>query len=309
MNIVFMGSADFGIPALEKLAHKHTIKGVVTTPAKPRGRGLKLAESPVFEYAKTHRLGPILKPPRLKDPQFAEQLKNLNAEVFVVIAYRILPREIFSIPEFGTINVHASLLPKYRGAAPIHRAIEAGEKETGVTVFRIDEGIDTGEILLQKKTAVGSKETTPELYTRLSTLGADAIEEVVEKFHTGTIQSIRQSDELESKAPKLSRSEALIDWGLTSGQIFNKIRAFKPFPGSYTIYNKKRLSVEWAEAHRECECSGQVGEICAVERDYFMVKCGSGCLKILEVKPEGRKKMDAGAFVRGTKLKKGTVLG
>ena len=207
MKIVFMGSADFGIHALEKLLESHNIVGIISTPAKPSGRGLKLCDSPVTAFAREQGIGPVFTPESLKQPELPSLLKNLGADLFVVVAFRILPKSIFAIPPLGTINIHASLLPKYRGPAPIHRAIEAGEEETGVTIFRIDEGIDTGEILLQKKIGIGQSETTPELYSRLSILGADALIEALGLLESGSYKAIPQDISQATRAPKLSKGE------------------------------------------------------------------------------------------------------
>ncbi|MFP4012585.1 MAG: methionyl-tRNA formyltransferase [Chitinispirillaceae bacterium] len=308
MKIVFMGSAEFGIPALEQIMKNHTVAAVVSTPAKPKGRGLKLFDSPVTEFARQHKLQPVLTPEKLKDPSFIEQLKSLEADLFVVVAYRILPKEVFSIPALGTVNIHASLLPRFRGAAPIQRAIEAGEKETGITVFRIDEGIDTGEVLAQKRIPIDPQETTPSLYEKLSRMGAELIEDTLQKLERGNIQPLEQNVLQATKAPKLRREEAHIDWNLDARCIFNKIRAFKPFPKSFALLDNSRLGIEWAVPVDE-DCSpGNPGLVCRVNKDHFDVQCGKGLLRVLEVKPEGRKTMEVRAFLLGTKLDKGTVL-
>lgn len=308
MKIVFMGSAEFGIPALEQIMKNHTVAAIVSTPAKPRGRGLKLFDSPVTEFARDHNLKPVLTPGKLKDSAFIEQLKSFDADLFVVVAYRILPREVFSIPALGTVNIHASLLPRFRGAAPIQRAIEAGEKETGVTVFRIDEGIDTGEILAQKSIPIDSQETTPSLYEKLSRMGAELIGDTLRKLEQGEIRPLEQNTQQATKAPKLQREEAHIEWALSARCIYNKIRAFKPFPKTYTLLGNSRLGIEWAIPVDE-DCSpGNPGTICSINKDSFDVQCGEGLLRILEVKPEGRKAMEVRAFLLGTKLDKGTVL-
>ncbi|MBN1128937.1 MAG: methionyl-tRNA formyltransferase, partial [Chitinispirillaceae bacterium] len=175
MNIVFLGSASFGLPALERLMESHCIGAIVSTPAKPQGRGLKLRDSPVVAFARQRGINDILTPTDLKAVGLADTLLRYHADLFVVVAFRMLPRSLFSVPPLGTLNIHASLLPEFRGPAPIQRAIEAGKNETGVTIFRIDDGVDTGAILLQKKLSIGPGETTPELYARLSILGADAL--------------------------------------------------------------------------------------------------------------------------------------
>jgi methionyl-tRNA formyltransferase len=308
MKIVFMGSADFGIPALERLMQDHTITAVVSTPAKPQGRGLKLCESPITLFAREHGLGPIITPENLKAPELLEQLAQLGADIFIVVAFRILPKAIFALPPLGTVNIHASLLPKFRGPAPIHRAIESGENETGVTVFRIDEGIDTGEVLLQRKISIGAKETTPELYARLSQLGANTLMDALEVIGTGSAEPMKQDNGLASRAPKLSKDEALIDWTLPAQRIFNKIRAFKPFPGTYTILNGKRLGVIWAEVANDSG-NDKPGTVVCVTKDFIDIQCGSGILRIRQIKPEGRKEMSVHDYMLSCSIKEHSVVG
>lgn len=307
MRIVFLGSAEFGIPSLEKLVKLHTVVGVVSTPARAQGRGLRFIDSPVTRYAKEHDLKPIITTDDLKSEQLVLSLASLKADLFVVVAFRILPKAIFALPSFGTLNIHASLLPKFRGPAPIQRAIEAGEKETGVSVFRLDEGIDTGEVLLQKRISIGGEETTPELYQRLSVAGSEALLEAIRALENGQINSLKQNDSLASKAPKLKKEEAQIDWKLSSEQIFNKIRAFKPFPGTYTLLKGKRLGIQCAQ-----KLNGKTGDhagmVTSVTQDHFDVQCGVGVLRVLKVKPEGRKEMDVRDFLSGTEMSEKTVL-
>ncbi|KMQ50709.1 Methionyl-tRNA formyltransferase [Chitinispirillum alkaliphilum] len=302
-----MGSAEFGIPALEHLRKSEQVVGIVTTPAKPKGRGLKMCHSPVYEYAEKEGVHPLMTPSDLKTAEFTDQLKALDADLFVVVAYRILPREVFSIPRLGTVNIHASLLPKYRGAAPIHRAIEAGERETGVTVFRINEGIDAGEILIQKKIGIKPQECTPDLYQRLTHLGAEGLMEAIDGIKSGNLKPQKQDEEKITRAPKLRREEAFVDWNLSAEQIYNKIRAFKPFPGTCTNLQGKRLGIEWAQV-TDCREGSEPGSVVEIGKDYFSVKCARGCLKILEVKPEGRKKMSVEAFLLGNRLTEGSKL-
>lgn len=307
MRIVFMGSADFGICALETLLESHEIVGVVSTPAKPKGRGRKTVDSPISSYAQSRGIDPILTPENLKDPQLVKTLSDLNADLFVVVAFRVLPESIFSIPPLGTINIHASLLPLYRGAAPIHRAIEAGETETGVTIFRIDKGIDTGEILAQEKVTIGSQETTPELYMRLSRLGAETLVCSINQLQKGEIRPFTQDNTVATKAPKLTKVEAKIDWLESSTAIFNKIRAFKPFPGTFTMMNEKRIGVEWAYPVSE-NTNSKAGTVVKINSDSIDVQCGEGVLRIVRVKPEGKKDMSTHDFILGTSVPEGMLL-
>jgi methionyl-tRNA formyltransferase len=307
MKIIFMGSADFGIPALTALLQSHTVIGVVSTPAKPQGRGLKVTDSPISLFAKQNGIHSILTPETLNSEELIKELTSMNADLFVVVAYRILPKSIFTIPRYGTVNIHASLLPKFRGPAPIHRAIEAGEKETGVTIFRIDEGIDTGEIISQKKIPIYPEETTPELYHKLSLAGAEMLVEAIGKIENGSTAFHCQEHLKSSKAPKLSKDEGHIDWNDTADRIFNKIRAFKPFPGTYCFLDQKRLGIDWAVAINST-VTGCNGMIVEVTDKYFDVCCNGGKLRVLRVKPEGRKVMDVHDFLLGKRLIEGCTL-
>jgi methionyl-tRNA formyltransferase len=307
MKIVFMGSADFGIPAFDALLKHHEIIGVVSTPAKPQGRGLKLIDSPITTFAQAHGISPIFKPDNLKSDELYADLSALHADLFVVVAFKILPKRLFSIPPCGTINIHASLLPKFRGPAPIQRAIEAGETESGVTIFKIDEGVDTGEVLLRKSVPIGPEETTPELYEALSSTGADMLIKAIENLGSGAGKFNPQEHALSSKAPKLSKDEAHIKWSESAISIFNKLRAFKPFPGTYCILDEKRLGIDWAVVI-DSTASGIYGLIASVNDTYFDVYCNPGILRILRVKPEGRKVMDVHDYLLGSCLVEGTLL-
>jgi methionyl-tRNA formyltransferase len=302
-----MGSADFGIPALEQLSRFHQIAGVVSTPTRPKGRGLKLEDSPVVEYAKKNGLGPILTPEKLSDQEFINELKALNADIFVVVAFRILPKVVFSIPPLGTVNIHASLLPRYRGPAPIHRAIETGEKVSGITIFRIDEGIDTGEIIKQVSIPIGDQQTTPELYEIMSRCGAENIVSAIEMLQKREVVPIAQNHLDACKAPKLKKDEGLVDWNLPAETIFNRLRAFKPFPGTFSQLAGQRLGIEWATVlSSESGKGAEPGTIIDVSSDAIVVQCGSGALRIESVKPEGKRSMAVHDFLLGKKIVKGT---
>jgi methionyl-tRNA formyltransferase len=307
MKIVFLGSADFGIPALNALLTHHDVIGVVSTPAKPQGRGLKLADSPITIFAQTHGIHSILKPDDLKSDELFKLLSSLHADLFVVVAFKILPKKLFSIPPCGTINIHASLLPKFRGPAPIQRAIEAGEKESGITIFKIDEGIDTGEVLLRKTVPIGPEVTTPQLYETLSFTGAEMLIEAIDNLERGAGNFDPQVHSLSSKAPKLSKEEAHIKWSESAATIFNKIRAFKPFPGTYSILDGKRLGIDWAVVI-DNSVYGSCGTIINVTDNFFDVYCSPGILRILRVKPEGRKVMDVHDYLLGSCLVEGKLL-
>jgi methionyl-tRNA formyltransferase len=305
MNVVFMGSAEFGIPTLEKLcASEHKIIGIVSTPSRKKGRGLVHDDSPVVHYARKKNLGvPILLPEVLKSEEFIDALKKLEADVFVVVAFRILPQSVFKLPRLGTVNIHASLLPLYRGPAPIQRAIAAGEKETGITIFRIDEGIDTGNIILQRSVIIGNEETTTELNDRLALLGSENLIEALSILEKGAALK-KQDTSLASAAPKLAKAEGRINWNRPARVIFNMIRAFKPFPGAYAFLEGVRLNIEQVKP-LDVSGSDVPGAICSVAADSFDVQCLNSRLRILEVKPEGKKAMSAKAFMLGRKITAG----
>ena len=304
MNIVFMGSAEFGIPVLEKLsASEHKIVGIVSTPPRQKGRGLMTDDSPIAHYAQKNNLRPILLPEALKAEEFIHALKKLKADVFVVVAFRILPEAVFKLPRLGTVNIHASLLPRYRGPAPIQRAIEAGEKETGITIFRIDEGIDTGNVILNRPLLIGDEETTPQLYGRLARLGADNLIEALSVLEKGA--ALKEQDPSEATgAPKLAKAEGKINWGLPAGELFNKVRAFKPFPGTYAFLDGNRLNIEWA-LPLDASGSEAAGTICSVTTEGFDVQCLNSRLRIVDIKPEGKKIMSAKAYMLGRKITEG----
>jgi methionyl-tRNA formyltransferase len=307
MNVVFFGSSDFGIPALTRLSRVHRISAIVSTSRKPKGRGLKSVESPVVSFARENALSPIFTPENLNDDSLHQALAGFGADVFVVVAYRLLPESLFSLPPLGTINIHASLLPKYRGPAPVQRAIEAGENETGITVFRIDKGVDTGGILLQKRMSIGPHETSVELSRRLSIYGEELLTEVLVGLEKGTLRTVPQDGSQASLAPKLEKSEAHINWNLPAAVIHNKIRAFKPFPGTYALLEGRRLGIERAEPVDKSG-SGEAGSIAGVCADYFDVSCREGMLRVLEVKPESRKSMAVHDFLIGKMVTEGTHL-
>jgi methionyl-tRNA formyltransferase len=307
MRVVFMGSSEFGIPCLLALRKGgHDICAIVSTPPALKGRGLKKSESAVVLFAAQHGLTPVFTPQSLKDDELGKCLASLNADLFIVVAFRILPKKIFGIPPLGTYNLHASLLPKYRGPAPIQRAILAGETETGITIFRIDEGVDTGKIVLQRKIAIGENETAQELSQRLSNLGAESLDDALGRIADGTVVFQDQIQALACPAPKLVKSEGRIDWNRHARSIFNMIRAFKPFPGTYTFFNASRISIEWAVALDGASADCGTGEVCRITSEGFEVQCMGSRLLVLTVKPEGKKDMSASDFVNGWRIGKGT---
>ena len=301
LRIVFMGTPDFAMTILKDLVEKeYTIVGVITAPDKPAGRGRKLNESAVKKYAVSQGLH-LLQPTNLKDQGFLKELADLKANVQIVVAFRMLPEVVWKMPEFGTFNLHASLLPEYRGAAPIHWAIINGEEKTGVTTFFIDDKIDTGEIILQKECSISKDETVGELHDRLMYLGADLVEDTLELIKADKITTIKQPDLEEKTAYKLFPDNCKIDWTDNLDTIYNKVRGLNPFPTAWTtLYNNgietttKLYKVE-KEQHSH---SDTIGSIISTKKT-LKVAVNDGYLIIHEIKLSGKKKMDSQSFLNG----------
>ncbi len=310
MRIVFMGTPDFGIPSLEKLINsKHEVGGVVTAPDKPKGRGLQLSESPVKKFSREHNLK-ILTPENLKSDDFFYSLKELTPDLSVVVAFRILPERIFNLPKLGTVNLHASLLPKYRGAAPINWALINGETKTGLTTFFIQKRVDTGDLLLQREIDILSEETFGELHDRMANLGADILLETVDLIEKGEAKPIRQDHALATPAPKITREHCQIDWSREAVQIKNQIRGLSPTPAAFTWYTGKILKIFKASVIGETPFASGFGEVVEADsKEKIWVKTRKGILSLLELQPEGKRKMSAEEFVRGYRISLGEKLG
>ncbi|MCL2845249.1 MAG: methionyl-tRNA formyltransferase [Chitinivibrionia bacterium] len=318
MKIAFFGTADFGISALKAILNSHhEISAIITNPPKPAGRGLHLRKSPINIFAEEQRIAPIFTPESIKDEKFIEELKKIEADLFVVVAFSILPKVVFSIPKYGTYNIHAALLPAFRGPAPIQRAIESGAKTTGVSVFRIDMGVDTGDIVLQKECEIQSDDDTPSLYEKLSVLGATALMAALEKIENGEVEYKSQDKTKATKAPLLKKEEAIINWQESAVQIANKIRAFKPFPSSYTTLSDEQIIIEKASAQNietrrsrldTNNTDGKIGEIIEITKNEICVQTGDGVLVITELKPAGKRAMSARDFINGKQIKEGIIL-
>jgi methionyl-tRNA formyltransferase len=299
MNLLFMGSADFSIPSLEKLyKSKHKILSLVTVPDKEKGRGQKISSSPVKGFGIKNNL-PILQPEKLKDENFINQLKDFNADLFVVVAFRILPKEVFTIPSKGSFNLHASLLPKYRGAAPIQWALINGEKETGVTTFALEEKVDTGNIYLQEKINIDYEDNFETLHDKLSVLGADAVLQTVDLIESGNYKLRHQDNSNATPAPKITTETGKIDWTKSAAEIHNLIRGLSPTPCAYFFHENKKIKVYKTKVHTEEKTSP--GKIIETKKNLF-VECGKDKLEILELQLEGRKRMNAEEFLRGFKF-------
>lgn len=311
MKIVFMGTPEFALPCLDILVNNgYSVVGVVTQPDKPKGRGHKLTPPPVKEYAMKKGI-PVFQPSSLKDGSFDDTLKSLSPECIVVVAYgKILPKSILDYPVYGCINVHASLLPKYRGAGPIQWSIINGEKETGITTMYMDEGMDTGDMILKKRTIIDENETAGDLHDRLSLLGAEALLETLQCIQDGSMLREPQDHSKASYAPMLSKKIGCIDWNKGAVEIKNLVRGVNPWPVAYTQYNNKRLKIWSVDIGESCD-SGMPGMIMQyIDKQGLMVRTGDkGSIIIKEVQYEGGKRMSMEEYLRGHKMNIGELLG
>ena len=301
LRIVFMGTPDFAVTILKHLVtNKYNIVGVITAADKPAGRGRKLNESAVKKYAKSENLT-ILQPTNLKNEEFNQKLKSLNANLQIVVAFRMLPKSVWAMPKFGTFNLHASLLPEYRGAAPINWAIINGETKTGVTTFFIDDKIDTGEIILQKEINIKSNEIVGELHDRLMYLGADLVLETVNLIKKGAVKTTKQPELEEKSAFKLFPHNCKIDWSKSLNDIYNHIRGLNPYPAAWTTIhnNKEEISAKIYAVSTSFEKHHfKVGLIIATKKE-LKVAVKDGYLIIEEIKLSGKKKMDIKSLLNG----------
>ncbi|MCJ7496547.1 MAG: methionyl-tRNA formyltransferase [candidate division Zixibacteria bacterium] len=312
-----MGSPEFALPSLELLLNsKHQIAGIVTQPDKPRGRGLKLLPSPVKEFAERHNLseigstGKVLTPDDLKSEEFYQALNELKPDLIAVVAFRILPERIFSLPPSGTINLHASLLPKYRGAAPINWAIIKGEKITGLTTFFIQKKVDTGGIILQKEVVIYPEETYGELSSRLSRIGAELLLETIDLIEKRKVKTYPQNDLEVSSAPKITEELCRIDWSKSAEEINNLIRGLSPQPGAFTFLRGKLLKVYKTKVETDENSSTEFGKIIKTDqKSGLLVQTQRGILRVKELQLEGKKKLGAEEFLRGYRIEVGEKLG
>jgi len=305
MDIVFMGTPEFAVPSLLALTETdNNVKAVFTQPDKPKGRGYKTANTPIKEAALSHNI-PVYQPASLKSGVDAEvvsdALKRISPELIVVVAYgKVLPKEILEFPEKGCVNVHASLLPKYRGAAPIQRCIMNGERETGITVMRMDEGIDTGDMLAKNKLEISENETASHLHDRLALLGAKLLVETLELIKVNKISPEKQDDSLSSYAPIIDKSVCRINFSKPAYEVHNIIRGLSSRPGAYAYLNGKRLKIYGSELEKGKSYTESPGTI--VNEKYFTVVCGDGNALILtELQFEGCKRLSVGEFVKGNR--------
>ena len=307
MRTVFMGNPKFAIPTIESIQKsRHELLAIVSNPPKPIGRGRLLKSTPVGQYAKDNKIR-LIEPNDLNGTDFKQQLINLDADLFVVVAYRILPKEIISIPTHGSINLHASLLPKYRGAAPIQWALMNGDNSTGVTIFQIDKKMDTGDILFQKQIEILKDDNMLSLGNRLCKYGAGFIVDTIDKIDKGSVRRIKQDQESVSFAPKINKKMLLINWNWDSKKIHNWVRGLSPYPGRYTLLNGKSIRIYHTFVKNSSTC--KPGEIVEVNQDSILIGTGKNLIGVLEVQLEGKKRLKVEEFIKGANIRVNQVLG
>ena len=309
MKLVYMGTPDFAVPPLTALVEAgHEVAAVVTQPDKPKGRGKAVLMTPVKEKALSYGI-PVYQPARVKkDEDFLKTLREINPDAIVVAAFgQILPKEILELPKYGCVNIHASLLPKYRGAAPIQWAVIDGEKESGITTMMMDVGLDTGDMLDRTVIPLAEDETGGSLFEKLSRAGGPLILKTLEALENGTAVRTKQPEEGATYAGMLDKSLGNIDWTQSAAKIERLIRGLNPWPSAYTGYKGKTMKL-WAADVLKGTFEGVPGEIIKVEKERFLVRTGDGALAVKELQLEGKKRMDAASFLRGFSLEEGEIL-
>lgn len=309
MKICFMGTPEFALPTLKALAENHEVVAVISQPDKPKGRGKKLQPTPVKELALKLNLE-VYQPAKIKDTAFIDVLKQLNADIFIVIAYgQILSEEVLNIPKFGCINVHGSLLPKYRGAAPIQWSIIDGEEVTGITIMQMDKGLDTGDIILQKQIPIHMDDNSGILHDKMSHLGAEALLEALKLIENGTAKFTKQDDSLSTYASMLTKKTGHINWEYDSQKIINLIRGLNPWPSAYTYINENEILKIWNAKLSDVKYSGVNGEVLKIDvKEGITVKTGDGAIVLTEVQGKSGKRMKATDYIMGHNIDTGIIL-
>ena len=304
LRIIFMGTPEFAVPSLEKLVDGgYNIIAVITAPDKPSGRGMQMNESAVKKYASSKGLK-ILQPEKLKNPDFINELKELHADLQVVVAFRMLPEIVWNMPPMGTINLHGSLLPQYRGAAPINWAIINGEKQTGVTTFKLQHEIDTGDILLQEKISIGEEENAGQLHDRMMMIGAELLLETVNELVNNTLREVAQSHASHitpgtlHHAPKIFNEDCKIKWQKSVDEIYNLVRGLAPYPGAFTFLQGKKIKV-FSSKKEYSNTTKNPGELITDNKTFLKFTCNNGYIHVMELQLEGKKKMSTTDFLRG----------
>lgn len=308
MRIIFMGTPDFAVPSLEALLTKHEVVLVVTQPDKPKGRGKKMVPTPVKACALEHGI-PVLQPEKVKEPEFVEQLRSYEPDLIAVTAFgQILSEPILEMPKYGCINVHGSLLPKYRGAAPMQWSIIDGEKVTGITTMYMAKGLDSGDMLLKAEVEITDEDTFATIHDKMAVTGANLLLDTLDQLEAGTLERIPQDHDAATYAPMITKETGHIDWSKNRQDIINLIRGLNPVPAAYTIYEEEVLKIFGAVISDVQTDDAANGEIVAVVKKGFVVKCGDGCLLITEVQARGGKRMMTDAYLRGHAMKEGILL-
>lgn len=307
MRILFMGTPEFAEVSLKALVEDNRdVVCVITQPDKPKGRGYEMAMPEVKVYAMEKNI-PVYQPDTLKDEAILPLLQEYQPDVIIVVAYgKILPEYVLNFPKYGCINIHGSLLPKYRGAAPIQRAVIDGEKVSGVTSMYMEKGLDTGDMLIKRELPIGRETTAGEYHDALAILGGEVLLETLDALSEGKLSPQSQDDSLSTYASQLSKAEGEINWNNTSDEIYNKVRGLNPWPKAFSFIGGKRFVVDFVY---KSEQSGEAGEVLSANKDGILVACGEGSVLIKEIKVEGKKKMSAEDYLRGHKIEKGTLLG
>ncbi len=304
LRIVFMGTPEFAVPSLRLLAESgFRPEAVVTGRDRPRGRGLHVAPTPVKKAAQELEITTILQPLSVKDPGFARVIGDLTPDIIIVVAFRILPPAVYTAARLGAFNLHASLLPRYRGAAPIHRAVMAGERETGVTTFFLQASVDTGAVILRRPVAIGPEETTGDVHDRLMQVGARAVVETVRRIAAGDVRTDVQDDADATRAPKIFKEDCRLLWDVPAEVVHNHCRGLSPHPGAWTCHGSTRFKIYRT---RLCKGSGRPGEVLEAGA-ALRVACGDGAIEILELQQAGHRRMAAAELLNGYALKTGTL--
>lgn len=308
MRVIFMGTPDFAVPSLEALLTKHEVVLVVTQPDKPKGRGKKMVPTPVKACALEHGI-PVLQPEKVKEAEFVEQLRSYEPDLIAVTAFgQILSEPILEMPKYGCINVHGSLLPKYRGAAPMQWSIIDGEKVTGITTMYMAKGLDSGDMLLKAEVEITDEDTFATIHDKMAVTGANLLLDTLDQLEAGTLERIPQDHDAATYAPMITKETGHIDWSKNRQDIINLIRGLNPVPAAYTIYEEEVLKIFGAVISDVQADDAANGEIVAVVKKGFVVKCGDGCLLITEVQARGGKRMMTDAYLRGHAMKEGILL-
>lgn len=311
MRVVFMGTPDFAVGTLKALLQsRHQVVAVVTQPDKPKGRGKAMQFTPVKEVAVSAEI-PVLQPKRVREPEVVEEIRQFHPDVIVVVAFgQLIPKAILDMPQYGCVNVHASLLPKYRGAAPIQWAVIDGEEKSGVTTMQMDEGLDTGDMLLTEEVVLDPQETGGSLFDKLSEVGAGLLLKTLDELEAGNVHPQKQpSESTTAYAAMLTKKMGEIDWTQSAVQIERLVRGLNPWPSAYTHLGQKTLKIWRAAVHPSMVQTKEPGTVILMDKKHFGVQTGDGMLEILELQLEGKKRMDADAFLRGYQVEDGIKLG